>query len=98
MAEPQPPDVQEGAEQPEALPANAEDRKAAQAMSSMDIKGDEETAQPKKEVDLGALHDAIKNLSVGQEQSKKPESKKKEEAPKPLVKVDPADVALLVGR
>ena len=96
MAEPQPPNVQEGADQPDVLPANAEDRKAAQAMSSLDAKGDEDTAAPKKEVDLKALNDAMKNLGVGPEQ-KKADTVKKEEAPKKsLVKVDQADVALLV--
>ena len=65
-------------------------------MSSLDAKGDEDTAAPKKEVDLKALNDAMKNLGVGPEQ-KKADTVKKEEAPKKsLVKVDQADVALLV--
>ena len=93
--EPQPSDIQEGAEQPESLPANAEDRKAAKAMSKLDARGDEDT-QPKKEMDLKALNDAMKNLSVGQEQEK-PQAVKKVEAPKPLIKVDQADVTLLVS-
>ncbi len=38
MAEPQPSNITEGADAPDVLPANAEDRKAAQAMSSLDIK------------------------------------------------------------
>ena len=97
--EPQPTDLQEGAEQPESLPANAEDRKAAKAMSKLDTRGEEEPAQPKKEVDLKALNDAIKNLGVApQQQQEKPLAKKKEEeAPKVLIKVDQADVALLVS-
>ena len=82
--EPQPSNVQEGADPPDALPANAEDRKAAKAMSSLDARGEEEPTQPKKEVDLSALNDAIKNLSVGKEEKKKPEKAKKEEAPKPF--------------
>lgn len=94
MAEPQPPNVQEGADQPDVLPANAEDRKAAQAMSSLDAKGEEDAA-PKKEIDLKALNDAMKNLGVASEQ-KKPDTVKKEEAPKKLIKVDQADVTLLV--
>ena len=96
MAEPQPPNVTEGADAPDVLPANAEDRKAAQAMSSLDTKG-EETAAPKKEIDLKALNDAMKNLGAAQE-SKTPAAAaaKKEEAAKKLVKVDQADVALLV--
>lgn len=93
--EPQPSNVQEGADPPDALPANAEDRKAAKAMSSLDAKVDDNDAAPKKEVDIKALNDAMKMLGAGEEQ-KKPERVKKEEAPKPLIKVDPADVALLV--
>jgi len=91
--EPQPPNVQEGADQPDALPANAEDRKAAQALSSLDQKGDDD-ATSKKEIDLKALNDAMKNLGVATEQ-KKSEAVKKDEAPKKLIKVDQADVALL---
>lgn len=96
--EPQPPNVHEGAGQPEALPANAEDRKAAQALSSLDAKPDEDAA-PKKEIDLKALNDAMKTLGVAQEK-KTPAAlaTKKEEAPKKLVKVDQTDVTLLVGR
>lgn len=93
--EPQPSNVQEGADAPDVLPANAEDRKAAQALSSLDAKGDDDTAAPKKEVDLKALNDAMKHLGVGQEQKTKPTEVKKEE-PKKVVKVDQADVTLLV--
>lgn len=96
MAEPQPPNVTEGADAPDALPANAEDRKAAQAMSSLDAKGEDEAA-PKKEIDLKALNDAMKNLGVVQQSPTTAATPvKKEEAPKKLVKVDQADVALLV--
>lgn len=94
--EPVPLEVQEGLEQPEALPANAEDRKAAKAMSKLDTRGEEEPAQ-KKEVDLKALNDAMKNLDVEQKKKEKPAAVRKEEAPKALVKVDPADVTLVVG-
>lgn len=92
--EPQPPNVTEGLDQPESLPANAEDRKAAQALNSLDAKADDEA--PKKDVDLKALSDAMKNLGVGAE-AKKPISKKEEAPKKPLIKVDPADVALVVS-
>ena len=97
MAEPQPSNVQEGADAPDVLPANAEDRKAAQAMSSLDNRATESDA-PKKEVDLKALNDAMKNLGVAQEQKSSSASatKKTEAAKKPLIKVDQADVALLV--
>lgn len=98
--EPQPPTVSPGADAdaPDVLPANAEDRKAAAALSSLDAKGDDNAA-PEKEVDLKALDEAMKNLDFSRS-SKKPTAAKKEkdsEAPKPLVKVNPADVALLVS-
>lgn len=94
--EPQPSNVQEGADPPDALPASAEDRKAAKAMSSLEAnKVEEDSSVPKKEVDVKALNDAIRLMELGGEQ-KKPEKAKKEEAPKPLIKVDQADVALLV--
>ncbi|KAK0258408.1 hypothetical protein B0A54_05961 [Friedmanniomyces endolithicus] len=99
MAEPQPANITEGADAPDVLPANAEDRKAAQAMSSLDIKGGEDDVAPKKEMDLKALNDAMKNLGAAQGQ-KTPSSAaaRKEEAPKKLVKVDQADVALLADQ
>ena len=93
--EPQPSNIQEGADPPDALPANAEDRKAAKAMSSLESNRIEDDA-PKREVDLKALNDAITKLGGGDQ--KKPEAVKKDEGPtKPLVKVDAADVALLVS-
>ena len=103
MAEPQPPTITEGADPPDALPANAEDRKAAAAMSSLDVKTDEEPTHAKKEVDQKALAEAMKYLNVGQEggvgkkKEKEGGEKKAVEAPKPLVKVDAGDVALLVS-
>ena len=95
--EPQPPNVREGLDQPDVLPANAEDRKAAAALSSLDAKGEDDAAPPKKEVDLKALGEAMKNLEFTPAPKKPTETARKEEAPKKLVKVDPADVALLVG-
>ncbi|SMR42199.1 unnamed protein product [Zymoseptoria tritici ST99CH_1E4] len=100
MAEPQPSNVTEGADPTDVIPATAEDRKAAQAMSSLDAKGDDNAA-PKKEVDLKALEKAMKDFEINQ----KPKTSstggtavKKEEAPKKIVKVDPADVALLIDQ
>ena len=95
--EPQPSNIQEGVDAPESLPANAEDRKAAKAMSSLESnKIEDDAAGPKKEVDMKALNDAITKLG-GIEEPKKPEKAKKEEGPpKPVVKVDQADVTLLV--
>lgn len=80
------------------------DRKAAAAMSSLDVKTEEQddSAAPKKEVDQKALAEAMKFLSVGQDSNaavkKTAEGGKKKDAepPKPLLKVDAADVALLV--
>jgi len=96
--EPQPPNVHEGADAPDVLPANAEDRAAAQAMSSLDARPDEDAA-PKKELDIKALNDAMKNLGAAQGEGKSAVAAgtKKDEAPKKLVKVDQADVALLVS-
>lgn len=99
--EPLPSDIQEGPEDPASLPANAEDRKAAKAMSKLDTRGDDEETHPKKEMDIKALNDAMKNLGV-QEQGKQTQTGagadvKKVEAPKPLLKVDQADVTLLVS-
>ena len=94
--EPQPPNVQEGLDQPDVLPANAEDRKAAAALSSLDAKGEDDAAPPKKEVDLKALGEAMKNLEFSQAPKKPTGTVKKEEPPKKLIKVDTADIALLV--
>lgn len=97
--EPQPSNVTEGADPPDVLPANAEDRKAAQALSSLDAKGDDNAA-PKKEVDVKALGEAMRNLELAggaQKPAVGSAAAKKEEAPKKLLKVDAADVNLLVG-
>ncbi|KAK3643331.1 hypothetical protein LTR56_010287 [Elasticomyces elasticus] len=96
MAEPQPANVQEGADAPDVLPANAEDRKAAQAMSSLDVKGEDDAAP--KEMDLKALNDAMKNLGASQEQNTSSLTAAKKEEPKKLIKVDQADVALLADQ
>jgi hypothetical protein len=72
-----------------ALPSNAEDRKAAEAMSKLEDRGDDDgTAQ--KEVDAEALGKAMKNLAMGAEAAKAAELKKK-------VKVETADVTLVVS-
>jgi len=84
MAEPQPADVHEGATDPHAPTGTAEDRKAAAALSTLDV---QEDAGAKKEVDKNALDKAMKGLDI---KDKKGEEKK-------TVKVEPADVNLLVG-
>ncbi|KAI8628887.1 hypothetical protein F5Y19DRAFT_100497 [Xylariaceae sp. FL1651] len=90
MAEPQPRTVHEGAttgdvedELQETHAKSAEDRKAAAALASMDARGDGAEAA---EVDAAAVSKAMKNL--GATTAEKKEVKK--------VKVDAADVALLV--
>ena len=85
MAEPQPDTVQEGAADPHAPTATADDRKAAAALSTLDAQDD--GGAGKKEVDGKALDKAMKNLNV---KDAKAEAKKN-------VKVEPAQVNLLVG-
>jgi hypothetical protein len=99
MAEPQPSAIHEGAE---TLPAPAGGAAASEAaaLSSLDnktISGSD--SAPKKEVDLKALNDAMKALGSGDDGSKKAATagtlNKKE--PAKLIKVEPADVSLLVS-
>jgi hypothetical protein len=70
------------------LPSNAEDRKAAEAMSKLEDRGDDDGAAS-KEVDTEALGQAMKNLAMGTGAAKAAELKKK-------VKVEAADVTLVV--
>ncbi|KAI0431577.1 hypothetical protein F5Y09DRAFT_304489 [Xylaria sp. FL1042] len=92
MAEPQPRTVHEGATvggdvEEEVIKAkSAEDRKAAAALASMDSSGD--GGAEAAEVDAAAVSKAMKNLGTAAAPAEKKEVKK--------VKVDPADVALLV--
>ncbi|KAF3040335.1 hypothetical protein E8E12_008722 [Didymella heteroderae] len=83
MAEPQPSEVQEGAADPHAPTATADDRKAAAALSSLDAQDD--NGAGKKEVDGKALDRAMQNLNV---KDTKAEAKN--------VKVEPAQVNLLI--
>lgn len=96
--EPQPPSVVEGAtEGTDPLPAAS--KAEAAAMSSLDTKTDE-AAAPKKEVDMKALNDAMAKLGgMGAAEGKAavPTATKKEEEPKKLVKVDQADVGVVVS-
>jgi hypothetical protein len=74
-----------------ALPSNAEDRKAAEAMSKLEDRGDDQDdGSARKEVDAEALGKAMKNLTIGAEALKAAELKKK-------VKVEAADVTLVVS-
>ncbi|KAK8253078.1 hypothetical protein HDK77DRAFT_169596 [Phyllosticta capitalensis] len=93
--EPQPASVHEDAQTPAAPASSAEDRKAAAAMSKLDAhQHDDEAAAPKKGVDAEALGKAMKNLDIKENNNVPP---KKEETKK-VVKVNPADVALLVDQ
>ncbi|KAK8165189.1 hypothetical protein IWX90DRAFT_156813 [Phyllosticta citrichinensis] len=87
--EPQPAGVHEGVQTP-AAPVAAEDRKAAAAMSNLDANQNDDEGAPKKDVDAEALGKAMKNLDVSDNTTPKNVVKK-------VVKVDPADVALLVN-
>ncbi|KAJ8107384.1 hypothetical protein OPT61_g8907 [Boeremia exigua] len=86
MAEPQPPAVQEGAAEPHAPTGTADDRKAAAALSTLDAQ-DDGGSGVKTEVDGKALDKAMKELNV---KDAKTQEKKKN------VKVEPADVNLLI--
>ncbi|KAK6062615.1 hypothetical protein SCUP234_12758 [Seiridium cupressi] len=89
MAEPQPPSVVEGATagdvEDEVQAKSAEDRKAAAAMSRLDANDDETSSA---QVDQDAVNQAMKSLGGSGAGAAKTEVKK--------VKVDAADVALLV--
>ena len=106
MAEPQPSSVHEGMdrEEPAPFPTSAEDRKAAAAMSSLERRGgdeDEAAAKPSKLIDQEALGKAISRLELadkaGTVAAGAKKTKEKEEVEKRAkIKVDQADVALLV--
>ncbi|KAK4984413.1 hypothetical protein LTR66_001014 [Elasticomyces elasticus] len=97
MAEPQPPNVVEGAaDPPPSIPTSAEDRKAAAALDSLDARGDDEGAAPKKNIDRDALDKAMKALGADKPKPKAALEEKKEVEKKKVVKIDQADVALLV--
>lgn len=91
MAEPQPSNVKEGDQAPESVPSSAEDRKQEAAMSSLDANADTNTAT---KVDKDALGKAMQGL--GGDASGKKDEKPVEQ--KKVVKVEAADVTLLVGR
>ena len=86
--EPQPSTIVEGATEESTLPTNAEDRKAAAALSSLDARGDDddETSGRSKDVDTAALDKAMKNLDV-----------KASKADAYKGKIDAADINLVVS-
>lgn len=87
--EPQPASIVEGADIEDENPVakSAEDRKAHAALSKLDAKDDEEGAS--KDVDQDAVNRAMTNLGGDAGKAEKKEAKK--------IKVDAADVALLVS-
>ena len=103
MTEPQPSGVHEGASTPPAPPAAASAAAEAAALSSLDNKTlSDASSAPKKEVDLKALNDAMKALDSGVGGKKASAATavggtKKDEEPAKLIKVDAADVSLLVS-
>ena len=106
MAEPQPSTVQEGMD-PDGPPAptDAEGRKAAAAMSSLETRGEEDgDTKPNKQIDQEALGKAISRLELADKAGKvaagtkneKLTKEKEEKEKRAKVKVDQVDVALLV--
>lgn len=92
MADKQPPNVVEGATTgdveddvpPSAAPKSAEDRKAANALASLDAADETGGGSPAANVDQDAVNKAMKKTAATAE------------PPRKNVKVDAADVALLV--
>lgn len=103
MAEKQPPTVVEGAttgdvEDEIPVAKSAEDRKAAAALSSLDAPREDESAGL-KDIDQEAVRKAMDRLTMAGGGATNGTSAKKEEEKKvvkKVVKVDQADVALLV--
>ncbi|KAJ9134217.1 hypothetical protein NKR19_g8738 [Coniochaeta hoffmannii] len=87
----QPASVVEGADVEEEAPVakSAEDRKAQAALSKLDAKDDDASAAS-KDVDQDAVNRAMNNLGGDAGKTEKKEVKK--------IKVDAADVALLVDQ
>lgn len=100
MAEPQPDTIHEGAdledETPAPLPKSAEDRKAAAALSSISAR-DDDSVQPAKEVDQEALGKAMRSLDVAGGSKAKEAGAGEKDKKKSNVKIEQADVALLVS-
>jgi hypothetical protein len=74
------------------VPASAEDRKAAAALSNLETRGADDDAVAKRDVDTEALGKAMQNLDVS-----KKDGATAEPAVKKKIKVEAVDVALLVS-
>lgn len=103
MTEQQPPKVTAGAtgdiedEVPPTTAKSAEDRKAASALASLDDRDDSAAAAAKNNIDQEAVGKAISNLSGAPGGvAKQAPTAASAAAPKKAVKIDQADVALLV--
>lgn len=102
MAETQPPSIVEGAttgDVDDEIPVaakSAEDRKAAAALSSLDAPRDDESSTA-KDIDREAVRKAMDRLAgAGGANGTATRKTEDKQAPKKLVKVDAADVTLLV--
>ena len=101
MAEAQPPTIVEGAttgdvdDEIPAVAKSAEDRKAAAALSSLDTPRDDESAG--KDVDQEAVRKAMERLGGAGATNGAVAKKDEQKVVKKTVKVDPADVTLLVS-
>jgi hypothetical protein len=74
------------------VPKNAEDRKTAASLSKLEGRNeDDEPVKGNKGVDTEALGQAMKNLDVKDDSSAKPKE------PEKKIKLDAADVTLLVS-
>ncbi|PVH79324.1 hypothetical protein DL98DRAFT_589560 [Cadophora sp. DSE1049] len=100
MAEAQPPTIVEGAttgdvdDEIPAVAKSAEDRKAAAALSSLDTPRDDESAG--KDVDQEAVRKAMERLGGAGAPNGTVTKKDEQKVVKKTVKVDPADVTLLI--
>ena len=112
MAEPQPASATEGMDDPPA-PTTAEDRKTAAAMNALESRAadnDEDNQKPTKQIDTDALGKAISRLELqdkggkpaaqdpNEARRKKKEEEQKEKERRAKIKVDQADVSLLVDQ
>jgi hypothetical protein len=102
MAETQPPTIVEGAttgDIDDEIPVaakSAEDRKAAAALSSLDTPRDDDTSTM-KDVDREAVRKAMDRLAgAGAANGAAVKKGDDKQAPKKVIKVDQADVTLLV--
>lgn len=102
MADKQPPTIVEGAavDVEDELPAakSAEDRKAASALASLDANNDDAAAAAARDVDQEAVNKAMKSLGGGGAASSGTNASAAKAAPVKNVKVDAADLALVVDQ